>query len=349
MDWEKPASISLYETDGGGFSVNCGIKIFGGFTRILDKKSLACFFREVYGEGELNYPLFGEEGLDTFEAFVLRTAGQDAFGAKMRDVVNTSLIGEYTDVPVQNYRPVIVYLNGEYWGLHYIREKLNENYIAGHFNREASGVTMTKLLGMENQEYLDLLTFTANNDMRIQENYDYVCSKINVQNYLDFYIAEMWIANTDNGNVRYFMDEEGKWTWILYDTDISLMDSSLDRVAANLNDFNIGPGDFACRTFAVKLLKHPEFRDQFLRRMAWQMNTIWTEDNVIGRINEIEALLIADMPKETDRWVGTYEDWLANVERLRKFARERNDYMLEHIQAYFKLSDAQMRAYGFDI
>lgn len=349
MDWEKPASISLYETDGSGFSVNCGIKIFGGFTRVLDKKSLACFFREVYGDGELNYPVFGEDGLDTYEAFVLRTAGQDAFGAKMKDVVNTSLIGEYTDVPVQNYRPVIVYLNGEYWGLHYIREKLNENYIAGHYNMKPEDVTIVKLTGWTCQEYIDLLHYTANHDMRVQEHYDYVCSKIDVDNYIDFYIAEMWIANTDIGNVRYFLSEEGKWTWILYDTDISMLDSSMDRVASNLSKYNIGPGDISCKTFAVTLMENPEFRDKFLRRLAWQMNTIWTEENVIGRINEIEAMLIADMPKETDRWIGTYEEWVADVEHLRRFARERNGYMLEHIKDHFDLSDAEMRAYGFKV
>jgi len=349
MDWEKPASISLFETDGSGFSLNCGIKIFGGFTRSLDKKSLSCFFREVYGAGELNYPIFGEEGLDSFESIILRTSGQDAFKARMRDVVNTSLVGEYTDVPVQNYKPIILYLNGEYWGLHYIREKLNENYIAGHYNMDQEDVTIVKLAGWLCPEYIDLLRYTVSHDMSVQENYDYVCSKINVDNYIDFFIAEMWIANTDNGNVRYFLDKDGKWNWILYDTDISLDNSSLNRVEFNLSDTNIGPGDTTCKTFAVKLMKNPEFRDKFLRRLAWQMNTIWTEENVINRVNEIEALIKADMPRETDRWTGTYDGWLASVEHIRKFARERNDYMILHIQAYFGLTEEEMRAYGFDV
>ena len=347
MDWEKPASVSLFEVDGGGFSTNCGIKIFGGFTRVLDKKSLACFFRETYGDTHLEYPLFGEDGLDTYEAFVLRTAGQDAFAAKMRDVLITSLIGEYTDVPVQDYKPVIVYLNGEYWGLHYIREKLNENYVAGHYNMEPEDVTIAKLAGGNCSEYLDLLAYAANHDMTVAEHYEYVCSKIDVDNYIDFFIAEMWIANTDNGNVRYFINPEGKWTWILYDTDISFMDSSMDRVSANLKKFDIGPGDRYSKTFAVKLMENPEFKDKFLRRLAWQMNNVWTEENVIGRINEIEAMIIGDMKKETDRWNGTYDQWVNSVEQLRQFARERNSYMLEHIQSYFKLTDDQMRSYGF--
>ena len=349
MDWEKSASVSLFETDGSGFSEKCGIKIFGGYSRMFAKKSLTCFFRAVYGASELKYPLFGEDGLDTYESFVLRSSGQDLYSARMRDVVNTSLMADYTDVPVQDYRPVIVYLNGEYWGLHYIREKLNEHYLAGHYNTEAEDMTMVKLLAWDCPEYRELLDYTASHDMRVQEYYDYVCSKIDVDNYIDFFAAQMWICNTDNGNVRYFISPEGKWTWILYDTDISLMDSSKDRVEYNLGAWNMGSGDIISRTFAVKLMDNPEFRDKFLRRLAWQMNTIWTEEVFIGRVDEIAAMIDGDMPKETARWGSTYEKWLGYVEELRQFARERSGYMLEHIQKHFRLTDEQMREYGFNV
>ena len=349
MPWEKPASLTLFETDGSGFSVNCGIRIFGGFSRALEKKSFSLLFRDTYGDGELCYPIFGEEGLDTFEALILRTSGQDAFSAKMRDVVITSLMSEYTDVPVQAYKPVVLYLNGEYWGLYYFREKLNEHYIAGHYNIDSDDVNMVKLAGWSCEEYIELLRYTVSHDMTVQEYYDYVCSRIDVDNYIDFYIAEMWIGNSDNGNVRYFLNEEGKWTWILYDTDITFQDSDMNFVASNLNEDGIGPGDTTCKTFAVKLMENQEFREKFLLRLAWQMNTIWTEDNIIRRIDQVEAMIIADMPKETARWGDTFENWEADVEHLRQYARERNGFMLEHIQNYFGLSDKEMRDYGFNV
>lgn len=349
MDWEKLASLSLFEPEGGGFSVKCGIQIFGGFTRTLEKKSLACFFRDSYGDGSLSYPLFGEDSLDRYESIVLRTSGQDAFTARMRDVVITSLMGEHTDVPVQRYKPVVVYLNGKYWGLHYIREKLNENYIAAHYNMAPEDVHLTELGGWFDKTYLSLRNYAMNNDLSIQENYEYMCSQMDVDNYIDFFIAEMWIANTDNGNVKYFISPEGKWTWILYDTDISFGDPSDDRVTNNLKESGIGGNDITCRTFAVRMLENPEFRDQFLRRMAWQMNNLWTEENVIARIDEIQAMIIGDMEKECLRWGTSYQSWLGSVEHLRTFARERNGYMLQHIQEYFGLTDRQMRDYGFDI
>lgn len=349
MPWEKPMTLSLFEDNGSGFSVKCGLRIFGDFTRMLDKKSLACVFRDTYGADDLEYPVFGENGLDTYETIILRTAGQDAYDAKMRDVLNTSLVGEYTDVPVQDYRPVVLYLNGEYWGIYYIREKLNEHYITGHYDIDADDETLVKLAGWTCKDYIELLSYAVDHDMTVQEHYDYLCSKINVDNYIDFYIAQMWIGNTDKGNVRYFLNEEGKWTWILYDTDISLRNASHNFVQENLNRVDIGPGDTSCKTFAVTLMANDEFKTKFLSRLAWQMNTIWTEENVLGRINEIESMIINDMVKEAARWNGTFDHWATCVEELRQYARERNGYMLQHIQEFFDLTNKEMRAYGFNV
>lgn len=349
MNWEKESTLSLFELDGGGFSVKCGIKIFGAFTRTMPKKSLACFFRDCYGESELAYPVFGDNSLDTYEAIILRTSGQDAFMGRMRDVVLTSLMGEYTDVPVQNYKPVVVYLNGEYWGLHYIREKLNENYVAGHYNVPKESVTVVEFAGWDNRDYRQLVTFVLRNNMAIQENYDYVCSQIDVDNYIDLYIAQIWNANQDNGNVKFFRIDDGKWTWFFYDTDFALRDVDWNNVNKNLTTVGLDQSDIIARTFAARMMAHPEFKDKFLRRMAWQMNTIWTEENVLNRISEIEAMILPVMERECERWDVYYGDWRYHVNQMQDFAKNRNKYMLIYIKNFFNLTNAEMRAYGFDV
>lgn len=349
MDWEKAASLSLFETDGSGFSVNCGIKIFGAYTRSLPKKSLACMFRDSYGDGSLNYPLFGENSLDSYESIVLRSSGQDSIRARMRDVVATSLLSEATDIPVQQYKPVVVYLNGRYWGLHYIREKLNENYVAGHFNVDADTVTMVEHAGWSCPEYRQLIDYVLQHDMTVPEYYDYVCSQIDVDNYIDFYAAQLWIANTDNGNVKYFRIGDGKWTWCFFDTDLSMLEPDLDNVRANLYSGTLDNTNFTGKTFAAKMLHNEEFRDKFLTRLAWQMNNVWTEENIIARVDEIEALIKKDMVKDLERWDYSYSQWEDHVERIREFARTRSGYLLDYLQRYFGMTDEQMRAYGFDV
>ena len=349
QDIEVPATISLFEKDGSGFSLGCGIKIFGGYSRYEEKKSLACFFRAEYGASELDYRLYGEAGLDTYEAFVLRNAGQDVFWARMRDVLITSLVSEQTTVPVQKYRPVVVYINGEYYGLHYIREKLNENYVAGNFNVEKEDVVLCEKEGWNSASYHALMRYAMNHDMTDPVHYEYVCSQIDVANYIDYMIAQIWVGNLDNSNVRFFKTTDGKWTWILYDTDQSFYTLNYNSVKDHLNQNAIGEDDSTSKTLAVCLLKNPEFRDQFLTRMAWQINHIWTEENINARIDEIKARIEADLVKDCQRWGKSYTYWEQSVQTLRNFAAKRNSYLLPYIQNYFGLTQAQMAQYGFPV
>lgn len=346
-DWERPASLSLMEKDGSGFYTHCGIKIFGGYTVAMPKKSLSCMFRDCYGDGELVYPLFGGDSLDSYETVVLRAGGQDALRAKMRDVVATSLFGEYTGVPVQDYKPVALYLNGEYWGIYFFREKINKHFLAGHYNVPAETMNVVKLAGWSCPEYIDLVKYTAAHDMTDPQHYDYVCSQIDVDSYIDFLAAEICTANTDNGNVKYFLSPEGKWTWLFYDLDLSMIEYNKNTLEFYFTPFAIGTDDYTCKTFAYKMIDNPEFREKFLTRLAWQMNNIWTEENMLSRIDEIEALIRPDMAKECARWDMEYSMWEYSMEVFRTFARERNKYLLQYVQNWFQLSDAEMRQYGF--
>ncbi len=224
QDWERPATITLFDTDGtAAFSQGCGIKIFGADSRRNEKKSLACMFRSRYGAGQLAYPVFGEGSLPYYEALVLRAGGQDIYHARMRDEVITSLAGDYLGLPVQDYRPVALYLNGQYWGVYYIREKLNDQYVAGHYSMKAEEVTLCQVSQASEPDYVALLRYARGHDLSRRECYDYVASRIDIQNYTDYMIAQMWVNNTDSSNVKFFQNPEGKWTWAFYDTDMSFL------------------------------------------------------------------------------------------------------------------------------
>ncbi len=346
--WEKQATVSLYEMEGGGFSsVPCGIRIFGAFSRGLPIKAFSCFFRDSYGAADLAYPLFGEAGLDTYESFIFRASGQDYYRARMRDVLITSLVAEQTTVAVQKYRPVILYLNGEFWGVYFIREKLNENYVAGNYNVEAKDVTITSYNGKDSKEYTQLIQYVKTHDLSKQEYYDYVCSQVDIENYMDFYISQIWIGNADIDNIRFFKTPGEKWKWILYDTDFGMWNVDYNSVEQHLNPKGTGGYDAVSTALINGLLKNPEFKEAFLTRMAWQMNHIWTEENVCQRIDELESLVGTDMQRDCVRWKKSYSDWKKCVNDLRKFVPKRNSNLLTYIQDYFDLTDNQMRQYGF--
>ena len=346
---ERTATVSLFEPDGKGFSADCGISMFGGYSRALPKKSFGVYFRKSYGENCLRYPLFGEEGLDTYESFVFRGCGQDCLRAMMRDPMITSLVAEHTDISVQKYKPVNLYINGQYWGIYYIREKVNANYVAGNFNAKKEDVTICSASGGESYEYMDLMSYVRNHDLSDPECYEYVCSQVDVQEYMDYIIAEMWIGNTDNGNIKFCKTSQSKWNWIMYDVDYSFYTYTFNAVRDHLNPGGSGAGNNFPTTLINGLLENPEFKDAFLRRMAWQMETIWAEDTLIPWIDSFEKVIENDMVKDCERWYGSYDSWREEVEFLREFARNRNAHMLEHIQDQFNLTDEEMLAYGFDV
>ncbi len=346
---ERRATLSLFDTDGSGFSVNCGISIFGGYSRALGKKSFGIFFRDYYGDGSLNYPVFGEEGLDSFESLVLRGCGQDCLKAMMRDPMISSRVAAYTDVAVQKYKPVNLYINGRYWGIYYIREKINENYVAGNFNADREDVTLCMANGRSSAEYVALIDYVRNNDLTKQECYEYVCSQVDIQEYIDYIFAEMWICNTDNGNIKFCKTTEGKWTWIMYDVDYSFTSYTFNAVYDHTFKDGTGAGNNFSTTLIRGLLENPDFEEQFLRRAAWQMNNIWEEESMIAWIDDFEAMIAKDMEKDCSRWGRNYSSWQRDVEYLRTYAKNRNRYMLIHIKDYFGLTDEQMREYGFHV
>ena len=347
MNWERQASISLYEEDGSGFFQQCGLKIFGGYSRANAKKSLACMFRKSYGKSKLEYPVFGEDSLPYYEALVLRAGGQEASNSRFKDEMITSFAEEYLGLPVQDYRPVALYLNGEYWGVYFIREKINEHYVAGHFGVEPETVELSHWSGEDSARFMNLKQFARYKDLSVQENYDYVLSQIDVENYTDFMIAQIWMSNRDAGNVKYFTADGYKWTWILFDTDLAFIRAA-DNTLPYLMNTDLG-FEITTRTFAVRMLKNQEYRDYFLERLAWQMREVWTEENLIPHIDEFYELLKEDMKKECDRWNTSYTGWEKQVEALREFARTRNKYLLEHVQQRYELTDEQMVEYGFPV
>ena len=350
MDWERKASVSFFETDGTvGFTENCGIKIFGAYSRSYPKKSLACFFRSRYGCDTLDYPLFGEEGADTFEVFVLRACGQDIFHARMRDEVATSIAREYTDLATQRYRPVVVYLNGKYFGLHFIREKLNEHYVSANYGCDSATVVICEGNGYESRDYLALVEYARTHDLSKQEHYDYVSQQMDIQVYMDYIISQLWLANTDVNNVKFFIGEGRKWHWILYDTDLTMHNEHYNTLEDYLHPGGTGASNSIRTTLINSLLKNEEFFDAFLRRMAWHLNEVWCEENVVARVDQIASAIAPDMVKDCQRWDTAYRDWERNVEDLKDFARERNKNLIPMIADYFDLTKAEMRSYGFQM
>lgn len=347
--WEREASVSFFAQNDAGFSENCGIRIFGGLSRALPKKSFALFFRTAYGSSALNYQLFTDCELDSYEALVLRNTGQDFKYSSMRDAMVTSMASDMLGLDVQNCRPVVLYLNGEYWGLYFIREKLNQNYVAQHYNVLPTEAEVAVANGKNSQAYMALVDYAWNHDLSVQEHYEHVGSLMDIENYIDYIVAEMIICNTDNGNIRFFTYEGGKWRWIMYDVDHAFRSVNYNTVSEHLNPAGTGSSNMFSTRLINSLLKNPEFKKKFLEETAYQIRNVWTSENIDKYVDVFKSMIVNDIGKDCTRWGRNYETWESSVESLKSFGRNREKYINQYIKDYFSLSDEQMRSYGFNV
>ncbi|MBR6689841.1 MAG: CotH kinase family protein [Bacilli bacterium] len=350
---EVSAHAELYE-DGKSFSIPCGFKLFGGSTRGLPKKSFALKFKKKYGEANLNYQVFENRDYSKFNSLILRSGSQDQESAFFRDILMTSLVDGKTNLKVQAYKSVILYINGNYWGVYNIREQVDDDFIANNFNVSKEGSNIVRIdndiTTGDGKKYFDLINYLSTHDMSKDSNYEYVKSQINIESYVDFWIAENWVTNNDIVNTRFYYHpdiDDGKINMIFYDLDFAMWNHYL-----NYFNFSVQPEGMSRLQVSTlmmrKLIVNEEFKKTFLNRLSYQLENVWGEERVLERIDEIYNDLKPEMERNQKRWGMTYQTWEDNVETLRKYTRLREDYIKKQTKSFFKLSDSEMREYFGD-
>ena len=366
INWERPVHVEFFEPGGVfGFSLNMGARIHGGITRSWPQKTLRLYARSSYqAPGMIEYPLFPGltangtgKPLEKFKRILLRNAGNHWSVDYMADALMHELIS-HTRVDVQAYRPAVIFINGEYWGIQNIRERLDQHYLATNYELDPENVVITTHYDEldygnpgDERDLHEIVAFVQKNNMTSQNNYDYIKTKIDIDNYVDYQVAQIFYSNTDwpgkNTAVwryktsKYEPDApyglDGRWRWMVYDTD-----------------FGFGyahgtSGDFNCLQHATgkrgpllrNLLNNPSFRNQFINTFADHLNTSFNIQRIITRIDEMESVLEPEMAEHIQRWGNpgkSVEEWKANVNNMRIWARNRPYHVRNHIIEYFRLS-----------
>ena len=313
-DWEKEAHVEFFEPGGEiGFKQDLGMKIFGGWSRAEAQKSFSFFARSVYGKGEIDYRLFPDSDIDSYETFILRSHGQD--NVMFRDGFHTSLASE-NGVAVQDYRPAVVYVNGEFWGIQNIREKVNEHYIETHYGIDPddldllSTVSTTpepELVHGSTEDYIELKEFISNNDLSIQSNYEYAAREYDIENLIEYHIAQIFVMNFDwpGNNNKLFKSKsaDGKWRHIMFDSDFGFerwTDIVIGYIGSyqsyNMLDHVYGDGTvfnnpiWATAVF-TSFLDNPGFREKFINTYCDRINTTYSTEHTLYLIDSLKTII----------------------------------------------------------
>ncbi|WP_290940679.1 CotH kinase family protein [Fibrobacter sp.] len=213
------------------FGIMGDYKITGQYSRAKEKKSFAITLREEYGDKRLKYPLFPDHPeLTKFKAFSLRNFGNNSGDDYLRDRLGTSMT-DGLGVDYQRGRYVIVYYNGKYYGIHDLRERNNEYYYETKYGYDPNDIDLleTSASGTDeastgsSADYKAMIEWLRSNSLSSDANYKKVADQIDIDNYINYMQAEMFLNNSDwpHNNIKKWRvaSQKTKWKWFLYDTD----------------------------------------------------------------------------------------------------------------------------------
>ena len=363
-DWERPIHFSFHENGTGNFSeFNAGVKIFGGWSRGQNgQRSLSLFARGQYGDSKFDHPFFNQLEYDNFEALVLRNSGQDWMRSSMKDIMLTSLM-RGSGLDFQEHNPVATYLNGEYWGMYNLREKINEHMLASKHNIDADDITLLTNNAEEiegsNEEYTQLIEYVTTSDLTIDSNFEYVNEQIDLTEYALYQASNIFFNNTDwpGNNIKFWKHPAGKWRWIMYDTDFGFGPFwNINNYQENTLSFALEPNgsgwpnpSWSTLLFR-RLTTNLGFRNKFINRYADELNTRFLSNNVKTHIDQIYATIEPEVNAHYERWrddpsltnngvnINNISTWVAYyINQMKIFADNRPSIVKNHILSQFNL------------
>lgn len=376
-DWEREAHVEWIGSDGKAvFAQQIGIRIFGGWSRANTKKSFRLIARKEYDESNrLDYPFFGDvvdhegKAIESFQSLVLRAGGNDTEYTLFRDSLTNRLSEEITDG--QGDQPVILFLNGEYWGIYNLREHLDANYVASHFSVEEDQVAMLVYNtsgpelyeGSEEDlvEYKDFLAKLEHADLSDQSVYDAFEKKVDVENMIDYYTTQIYVNNVDwpgnNCKIWKYKGEpeegyyDGRYRFLLYDTEFNFglyegpSAASHDSFTFLHQENNMDwPNPSWSTLIYRKFMENSGFKEQMLTRFLDLLNSRFDTSRVLRVIEEMKEEYKPGMEEYIKRWhywaIPNLKEWEdTQVGQLKSFAKQRKYYLLKYALDYYDLGE----------
>ena len=344
-----PSYVEYYDNS-SSFSLGCGMKIFGGESKGYAKKGYSLKFSKEY-DHSLNFKVFDDKELVEFNDLVLRSGSQEQKYSMIRDEFVSTMAVDYSSLDAQAAKPAALYINGNYYGLYFIREKVNNNFILNNHN--VGGVTniihpvYNRVENGTGDFYWNLISYARNHDLSTDEAYEYVSNLLDINNYIDYYVFEFILFNYDLQNIRMYSNSNinnGKIRMILYDSDYGLKNDS----GPGFLDYLQSPylSKISQDTSLIKgLFRNKQFRKRFVERVSYIMKNVWTEEHVNTVFNRLYESIRDEMQRETQRWGESYDSWEYYVDRVRTEALSKVSKIPRYTKQYFGLSQEEYNEY----
>ncbi len=369
QDWERPVNIELYEKSGTlAFNQIAGIKIFGGCSRTrFPQKSFALFARQSYGHGSFDYQIFPDKPIQKFESFLLRSAGDDQVRTFFRDAYTAYALKDEMDIDYMAYRPSVVYINGQYWGIHNVREKINENFLESNYNVPEEYVNLLERNSSEfignNDGYDAMLSVLNNRDMSLGSNLEIISKLMDFNQFIDYEVANIHLAEVDwpGNNIKFWNapnSQYDKWRWILFDRDQTFLPNRVTTNALALASATNGPSwpNPPWSTLILRrLLTNSAFKQRFIQTYAHHMSTSFDSTRLNNILDQFKQGIAAEIPRHISKWGGQLDRdksetwpsptfnsvaaWEGHIRDIRSFNAKREVPAVDHLKSMFNLGE----------
>ena len=352
LEWERPMNIEFYELNNTGINQQAGLRTHGGNGRRCPQKSLKCFARQGYGENRFNHKFFDAIPLSSFKRLELKPFSSSWKPTGVADHICCQIAAQL-DVETMASRPVLLYLNGEYWGIYYIHECPDDRYLEDHFGVDVENVNIitswhpTVDYGSASS-FISLFHWVKQADLNDSLSYEWMKEKIDLDNFIDYQILELFCENSDwpANNMRCWQEGDGPWRWIFYDGDACLqwLTSSAFDNSVYVGD-EMWPSSQIATLFFRKLLDNRDFCKQFNDRFHELLNTVFSYENTAPFFESIKQTLLQEIPSQSERFnfPDSFETWNTFMGHTNYFLEKRAQYtehVLDDFLAVWSLSEA---------
>ncbi|UPQ77900.1 putative Ig domain-containing protein [Flavobacterium azooxidireducens] len=360
---EREANFSYFVDGNEVINQNIGIRIRGNYSRVYPSKSFNFYAKSEYGDNDMDYAFFSDRTDESYTRLSLKNSSGDFYHTNFRDPLNHELI-KGLRVQTEAYQPTITFINGEFYGILSFREKYDDKFFKRVYNIDEDEIDVLENNAIEeegdNVHYLQMINYVQNNSLANEENYDYIQTQMDTDNFQDYFISNIFFQNVDwpGNNIVYWRKRtaqfeptapygsDGRWRWAIHDMD-STFGLSGGSIAINslANATAVGgtswPNPDWSTLLLRKLLENDEFKYEFITRFADVMNTYFHTDRILTRIEEMKTVIAPEMPRQYVRWKAPSSDYSWNyfLNKLILFSNERPEIQRGHIRDKFEIAN----------
>ena len=322
-DLERPVSSEwlFYSNAMDSFQVDGGLRVHGsdymrpryvrqnGLWSGSGKFSLRLYFRNEYGVGDLEYPLFEQSEAEKFDHVVLRAGHNDQSNPFIKDELirrlfkdmgNTSAMGTFAGL----------FINGQYKGYYNPTEHISEEACQEWFGSDKPWdvMTMSGIRDGNTQAWDSMITFATSHDLSIASNYQYMATKLDIPVFIDYLIARLWPNDWDwpqnNWSAAAERSDAGIWRFFVWDAEGTFESNQLNSIRFT----ELNAQDNANGRLYRALKASPDFRQLFSDRLYkhFYNDGALTEGNIRRRFYELRDQLLGVIPNMNTYIVNTW-------------------------------------------